>query len=574
MQPRRWITQVRETKVLFALLICTLATIMRAPVARLQQLPPILSASDQQVPTLLMAKYSVDGPIRMNMSDTRVVEVNFRFRKDLIPQNGSKLITVSFRTVTLSPQFSIVDLDPKYRNIVIRNSTLVANKYEYRQNITFTANYIGRAILEPYKVEFSNDMNANSVSQTVLLHTPEKLAIIIIQDEGLLGTIFITSVTVVMMFTYIVMGAQLELEKIERLIRRPKLLILGFLVTSFVMPVVSWLVGKTLLEGQVIYRIGSFIFASCPAALAASLWASLLDEDNSEFAIGLQVVSTLGGLVTMPISLYFMEWALVAEGSYQDLHLQVPYYKLITSLLTLLICIFIGWRFVAGNERLEKLSKIIFRPLLFFFLISIIVFSATTYWHIYRLFDWNITICASVIFAISFLISKVLGYLINGNAGQSLAISISSTYKSSGIAIAVLLVAYGPPDSYVAYVPCLAQILVTSFSMYLFGGLAKCAKMCCHRKRASQEDETDQESGPQRSMPKVIEGPELRVQKPDTSKAPGEELEPLNIVDPTNGQHRGSSSSGNSDFSGNQSVIENPKGKPSDTTNAPQQTQV
>lgn len=84
------------------------------------------------------------------------------------------------------------------------------------------------------------------------------------------------------------------------------------------------------------------------------------------------------------------------------------------------------------------------------------------------MFNWTITLTTFLITITTYLISAILGSLINCNKDTSIAISIGSTYKNSGIAFGVLFLAFDEPDLYIAYVPCLTQVLTTSLVLYIF----------------------------------------------------------------------------------------------------------
>jgi predicted Na+-dependent transporter len=405
--------------------------------------------------------YGPEIPLRMNMSSSREITVNVSFNQDLMRANKFDSVRLNFKTSTVSPQFDILSLDTQTTSILVTRMQLESQRYIHTFPVKLHANFIGHALFQPIEAEFIA-RNSNIIRFPV--KDVRKLPVTIVQFEGIWGTIFITSVIILMLLSYINLGAQLDQENMLQIMRKPRILILGFLIGVIVMPLMAWFVGQWLFHSQSLYRIGSFIFACSPAASGSTLWTIMLNSDK-ELSVSLQIISNVGALFTMPLLLYVMDKSLENDrGLYQPT--KVPYDRLFESLLLLVVALLIGWQFVGKNPKAQKISQRIFRPLVFFVLIYIIVFSSVLYWHIYQMFDLTITLASFIIAASTYVMSGTLGHLISCDMDKAVAISISSVYKNSGIAFAVLLVAFETPDTYIAYVPCLTQIVMISLSFY------------------------------------------------------------------------------------------------------------
>lgn len=406
-------------------------------------------------------------PLSMNMSSTSEITAKLTFRKDLWPSNADKVFIV-FRSSTIVPQFNILSLDAASTKFAFSKKQLEAQNFTTETKLTLYANYIGHAQVEPISLEYQ-DATTKKIDQHLLGKSETtKLNVTVVQYEGIWGTIFIVSVSIFMIISYVNLGAQLDTENITQLLRNPTSMIIGFLIGVIVMPLIAWFVGKYLLPEQLLYRVGSFVFAACPAASASTLWTAMLNSDK-ELSVGLQVLSSIGAIFSMPALLYYMDTQINLESA--NYIIQVPYRRLISTLFVLLMALFVGWKFVGHNERAQKFSRKIFRPLTFFVLLFIIVFSSIIYWHIYQMFDLNITLASFIILSSTYIVTGILGYFASFDFDRAIAICISGTYKNSGVAFAVLLVTFGAPDTYIAYVPCLMQIVLTSLSLYLFYSL-------------------------------------------------------------------------------------------------------
>lgn len=405
--------------------------------------------------------YLCEQPLIMNMSLSRELVVKVTFNKFAIPAHTDR-VGITFMAHTISPQFNILSLnDGETVRFTVPKRHLEDTKYQLLVTIRLHANYIGHAILQPTHVEFANTTRRE---ETTVSYVTPKLPITIVQFEGVWGVVFIISVSVLIITSYINIGAQLDEDNMRLVIKRPKALILGSIISVVVMPATAWFVGIWFFHGQPLFRIGSFIFASSPAASASTLWTVMLNSDK-ELSVGLQVISTLVALITMPLLLYMMERSLDFDIEMSH-HIRVPYPRLIQTLFVLLVALLVGWR-LGRHKRAREISRKIFKPLVFFVLIFIIVFSSILYWHIYQMFDWRITTATFIITMATYITSGLFGLSIDCDLDRAVAISITSTYKNSGIAFAVLLIAFEAPDTYIAYVPCLTQVVTTSLTLYL-----------------------------------------------------------------------------------------------------------
>lgn len=430
-----------------------------------------------------------DQSLKLNMSETHDIQLLLSFQRELLPQPLSKWVAIKFRCLTLLPQFPILFLANE--TLLINRGWLERGNFTYNASLKLEADYIGRAILEPYEIIYSNwwDLSDPTSNKTQLLDR-DQLSVIVLEKKTILYTLFIVTVSLLVVIIYINLGAQLDLKNLRRILKRPRSIVLGFLISTLVMPMVSFLIGWQMLSNQVLYRIGFFMFAAGPAALASTPWSELLGGDK-ELSMSLQVLSTLAGFLVMPGLSYIMELLLgstMASGLNDNRDgelllsshpIRVPYARLVELLTILISSLAIGYRVAGANERLKKLMTRVYRPLIFGMLFFIIVTSTFIYWHIYRMFDWWITLTAAFIIATSLLTSFLLALLSTWNASHALTIAISSIYKNEGIAFTVFAFAFTAPDNTVAYVPCLTQILITSLSFCLIRTSIQIRKSNC-----------------------------------------------------------------------------------------------
>lgn len=431
---------------------------------------------------VVQLKYLDSRPILLNMQQPKEVPLTIvldaAFYRNLKIGLKDRNVSIVFEVVTESPQFNILQ-------IVDETDTQQLSSLVQEVKLKLYPSYIGHAYIKPASIWFKS----SATEYNVTISSKRKVPVKITENEGIYGDIFTVSVSLFIVLSFVSLGAQLDSKNLTEIVQRPLTVSLGTIATVLVMPATSWLIGRWLLEDQILFQVGSFIFSCGPPASAATLWTTMLDSDK-ELSVALQVLSTLGSLIAMPFLLYLATYSL---DDVQAHTLQVPYLKLIQGLLVIVLALFIGWRFIGRYERPRKISQAIFRPLTFFVLIYIIVFSSVIYWYLYKMFNWTITLTTLLVAVCTCLVSGTLGYLIKFNIDDAIAISISSVYKNSGVAFAVLLVAFENPDLYVAFVPCLTQVVLTSLTLYLVYGVWKLVNKI---RRLDQPDPIQATKGP------------------------------------------------------------------------------
>lgn len=416
--------------------------------------------------------FNAGNKIYIDMNTLNEFVINYKLVLGKEQLKDLQAYKMKFEIMTLSPQFDILDINASSTVLV---NVDAKNFIEDYNSVRLSAKYIGHARLRAVAIRLTS---SNKTLSTYMFANPQEIDITVVRSQGIWDTLFIISVSVLIFIGYINIGATIDVENMKNMLKQPGPLVVGLIISVVVMPIASWFIAGWLLGDHLIYRVGSFVFACGPAASASSLWAGILDADK-ELAVGLQVVSTMAALITMPLLLFLMDLGLSREGAYYTV--QVPYSRLISTLFALLCALFVGWYFLGRNERSRKISQRVFRPLLISILLFIVIFSAFVYWYLYSMFDWTITLTALMITMITYTLSGVLAMLCGCDMEHAVTISITSSYKHSGIAFCVLLVAFEAPDTYIAFVPCLTQVLTTSLSLYIVQTIKVVATMVQRR---------------------------------------------------------------------------------------------
>lgn len=481
---------------------------------------------------LIKVRHFDEGPFEMKMDETKNVTIVIE-----IYANRSSLvdIKIAWKARTTLPQFDILKFRP-YETVISNFESPTETVH-----IELTADYIGRAILQPDIITVTELQNHKFTTRRIDVSEAGEIRVRVTKDQGIWGRIFIIGVVLLMITIYANLGAQIDVDNMKQILSRPKTISIGFIICTLTMPIVSWLIFSQLLPNQVFYLIGSYVFACGPAAMASTPWTELLGGDK-ELSIGLQLMSTIIATLTMPLLLQLTE---LFNGNDELHHIDVPYGSLIELSSVLLVSLFLGYTFIGLKPRFKKISAKIYRPLIFIILLLIIISSSIIYRHIYRMFDWTITLGSALVVLNTLIFSSALGYLINFNKRHALTIGISSIYKNEGIAFTVLLIAYKQPDNYVAYIPCLTQILITSFSFVLI----RCVihTMQAIRRRGQPEPiQTEAPKNSETNEPNVLSNGDSsrKVEMEPTGAKHDEETDEFIALDVTNDIQQGGEMAG------------------------------
>lgn len=509
---------------------------------------------DDSLPRLIRINYNDEGLMKdkvlnMKMGDSRKLNLTIKIDKALLISKLAPIVYIpdfvgiKFEHRTIQPQFEILQLSNE--TLLFERKLLEKSYFEINVTMPIYADYLGRAQLQPAQLllcnksatilEYTNQMNSNeTLIVKQLTSDTDLLRVIIIQNKGFWDTLFIVTVSLLVIIIYLNLGAQIDLGNMRQIIHRPRSIFLGFLISTLTMPLVAFLIPQ-LFETRnfLLYRVGFFMFACGPAALASTPWTELMGGDK-ELSMSLQLISTVAGFFVMPTLVFLMELA-IGQGDYEllkDHPLQVPYSRLIELLIILIVSLSIGYYFIGKNPKLRKLTGRIYRPLIFAMLLFIIISSSVIYWHIYRMFDWSITLTAACIIATTIVLSYLLALTSTCDRKHALTIAISSIYKNEGIAFTILAFAFDKPDNFVAYVPCLTQILITSLSFCLIRTCIQFGKLC--RTRAN-DNNNNIEATSSKTPELIVTTSASQQQTSDASccatKREREEFIPVNVTD-------------------------------------------
>ena len=124
----------------------------------------------------------------------------------------------------------------------------------------------------------------------------------VIMSDRTLNDLFTLVMIIMVLFNTINMGAQLDIEIIKEVFKKPVGPIVGIVSQFGFMPLFSFLVGW-LITDDLLFRLGLFVLGCCPGGTGSNFWTLLLNGDIN-MSITMTFMSTVLALGFMPMWIF------------------------------------------------------------------------------------------------------------------------------------------------------------------------------------------------------------------------------------------------------------------------------
>ena len=309
---------------------------------------------------------------------------------------------------------------------------------------------------------------------TTLLHTVPVATVI---ANSALNNAFLYIMTLMIIVNTVNMGAQLDLNVIREVFRRPVGPVVGFVAQFFFMPAISLLIGYLFTEDK-LFRLGLFVLGCSPGGNGSNFWTLLLEGDVN-LSITMTFVSTVAALGMMPAWI-FLVGPYLTEGN-----LVIPFGQLVTSLVGLILPIALGmwirWKWAKAGAIMERII------IPFTLLTVIFILTAGVYINlfIFQLIT-PLMVAAGFTVALSgYLFGAALAWAFRLTLPQITAVSIETSFQNGGIAFVLLKMSFPEPQGELASVAPVAQLMITGLP--LWGFLAALKLYRCYRAREAEQ---------------------------------------------------------------------------------------
>ncbi|CAG0892206.1 unnamed protein product [Cyprideis torosa] len=363
-------------------------------------------------------------------------------------------------TRTVSNSSNIDELSEVIR-IPFNTSDLVAGR---TVEIEVVGNILGysRLFLDVvYKPNNSNQVASERVLEYQLTF---------IRSSETLDKIFTYFLTVLIVFNNINMGCQLDIQIVWKVLKKPIGPAVGLVSQFLFMPLFSF--GVTyLLMSDPLYRLGLFALGCAPGGTASNFW-TLIFKGDLNMSITMTFLSSVFAMGMMPLWLGNLAPILMRNTRLGNLVPEVPTVKLVTSLVYLLTPLFIGMLIRKWKPNWASYSAKIIRPFTILVLIFLFTFGAYSQFYVFLLINLRMIIAGALVGWAGFTFGAVIsGVIFKLPRPQVIAISIETAFQNASIAIVVLKVSLAYPDSDLAAVPEVAQLMLTGLPMWLLLGV-------------------------------------------------------------------------------------------------------
>jgi len=307
--------------------------------------------------------------------------------------------------------------------------------------------------------------------------------IYVIMADRTLNDLFTLIMILMVVVNTINMGAQLDIEVIKSVFKKPVGPFVGFICQFGFMPLFSFFIGWLITEDK-LFRLGLFVLGCCPGGTGSNFWTLLLNGDIN-MSITMTFMSTVLALGFMPLWIFSLGPFLTTD------ELVMPFKELIGTLFSLIVPTALGmwirWRWSKAAKIMEKIIV----P--FTLLTVLFIFTAGVYINLFIfILITPLMVMAGFAVAIAgYLFGAGLAFLFRLNRAQIIAVAIETSFQNASIAFILMKISLPEPYGELGSVAPVAQLIVTGWPLWLVYFALKIYQRCC-KKKDSQDEKKDE----------------------------------------------------------------------------------
>ncbi|XP_044732463.1 ileal sodium/bile acid cotransporter-like [Chrysoperla carnea] len=291
----------------------------------------------------------------------------------------------------------------------------------------------------------------------------------VIRKDRVIDHIFTGSVITLVSILYINFGCALDWSYLKETIKKPIGPVIGFFGQFLIMPVLSFVLGRSLFPDSPALQLGMFFTGVSPAGGASNIWTYILGG-NINLSIAMTTISTFAAFGMMPLWIFTLGRVIFNSSD----SLKVPYMKIGQFAFALVVPLAIGYLIQKYAPNFCKIMVRILKPLASFLLLFIIIFAVVTNTYLFDLFSWRMVVAGLGLPWLGYLLGMVSAIILKQNAKDVLAISIETGIQNTGIAIFLLRITLQQPEADLTTVVPVAVAVMTPFPLMLLFFVKKC----------------------------------------------------------------------------------------------------
>ena len=247
-------------------------------------------------------------------------------------------------------------------------------------------------------------------------------------EQALLGALVIVLM--------IGMGATLDIESFRAVLKRPRGLVIGLLSQFGWMPLCAFVLSSALGLPNAIAL--SLIIVGCtPGGTTSNLFTYYARADLA-LSISMTVTSTAVAVVMMPLVLW------IYASRFTSAAISVPFGKVVTTLVVVLVPVLIG---IAIRRRSERWAKITEQIGSIAGVVVLLLLIGSGLLHNYNLLlsaDWRMYVACIGLGAIGMGLGYLVAFAARLDVGARRAVALETGIQNSPLAIAIVIISFEP----------------------------------------------------------------------------------------------------------------------------------
>uniref|UniRef100_A0A915MT23 Ileal sodium/bile acid cotransporter n=1 Tax=Meloidogyne javanica TaxID=6303 RepID=A0A915MT23_MELJA len=239
-------------------------------------------------------------------------------------------------------------------------------------------------------------------------------------NRYVLDRIFVVCLISLISVCNVLMGCELNLHVVLSTIKRPVAPAIGFFTQFAIMPLLAYSIAIFVLssKGMHLLALGLFV-TGCSPGVMMPLWIKLL---------GTRLIKAVAPTLTI----------------------HIPYSKIVASLFTLIVPLFIGLIIAKYKPHWAIRARKLLRPFIISVLIVLIIFGVAINLWLFKLITWPILLAGLLLPWCGFMFGCFTSILLAQDPPDVTAIAIETGVQNTGIAIMLLKLTFPGTDSDIA----------------------------------------------------------------------------------------------------------------------------
>ncbi|CAI5448908.1 unnamed protein product [Caenorhabditis angaria] len=395
------------------------------------------------------------------------VNVTLRFPQDIFEK--SDIEEYYLKLDSFHPETATGDISKTIKKSDFR---LKNSQYEKETVIQVNGNLLGKTAMKIRLVSASDWLETNEteeeqenfVDKLKNEKTREGLFdvwVVRSAESRQLTKYFVLSVVILISMANVMMGCELDLDAVIATLKKPVAPAIGLFAQFIIMPLLSYLIAYAIFMPRGLYSmaLGLFVTGCSPGGGASNFWTLLLDG-NLNLSVTMTFISTMCSLVMMPLWLHFLGHPFL-QGFSSDATIKVPYTKIVSSLIALIIPLLIGIAIKKWKPTWAGKARGVMRPFVIFVMIFVVIFGSLTNLYMFRMLTIPALIGGLALPWCGFMFGCFVALLTKRAPEDVTAIAVETGIQNTGIAILLLKASFGQPD---ADIGSLLPVIVAAFT--------------------------------------------------------------------------------------------------------------